>query len=263
MFQRQLVYFPTRQTEPEALKAAEELRLVPWRNPRGELIGWRAPNPAARAKMLVFHGNGGSAQDRAYYASLFSAPLKESRRAGASWELTILEYPGYGARAGSPGEKAFKEAAGEAFRQMQGEDSRPVVLLGESLGSGVACAVAAENDAAVSALLLVTPFTSLPDVASHHYPFFPVGTLLRDRYDNLGALGKYHGPLAVALAARDEVVPARLGQRLFDSYSGPKRLWVVPEATHNGVMNRISGAVLEEIRGFLLGAKSRPSKSNP
>ena len=53
-----------------------------------------------------------------------------------------------------------------------------------------------------------------------------VRLLLRDRYDNRSALKNYRGPVAVLLAGRDEVIPARFGRELFDSYSGSKRLWI-------------------------------------
>src|SRR5690606_26402997 len=142
------------------------------------------------------------------------------------WEVHVFEYPGYGAKPGSPGEKRFAVAAREAFEALGTEDERPVFLLGESLGSGVACSLAAEFPERVAGLVLVTPFTSLPDVAAHHYSFFPVRWLLRDRYENAEALQGYGGPLAVLLAGRDEIIPAALGRKLHDGYDGPKQLWV-------------------------------------
>ena len=116
---------------------------------------------------------------------------------------------------------------------MLAADSRPVFILGESLGSGVASYFAAQFPQQVAGLLLITPFSSLTDVAAHHYPFLPVRLLLRERYDSLEALSHYTGPVAFLLAGRDEVVSTSLGQQLYDSYKGRKWLHIEPRAGHN------------------------------
>jgi len=85
----------------------------------------------------------------------------------------------------------------------------------------------------IDGLILITPFSSLEDVATHHYPFLPVRLLLREHYDNVAALSAYNGPLAVILAGDDEIIPARYGQKLYQSYSGPKRIWIQHGRGHN------------------------------
>lgn len=246
VLQGHLVYFPRRLNPPDALQIAQQIHLVPLKDPAGELIGWRLPNPKAKATLLVFHGNAGHALDREYYLQIFSF-----LPSGKDWEIILFEYPGYGPRSGSPGETAFKTASLAAYNQLKKESPRPIYLLGESLGSGVACALACSAKD-VAGLLLVTPFTSLPDVAAFHYPVFPVRTLLRDRFDNVAALEKYRGPLAVLLAENDEVVTAKLGQKLFDSYHGPKQLWKIPKATHNSAAIDATPRDWEAISRFLL-----------
>jgi hypothetical protein len=103
----------------------------------------------------------------------------------------------------------------------------------------------------VAGLLLVTPFTSLVDVAAHHYPFLPVRTLLSERYDSVEALSHYKGPVAFLLAGRDEVVPTILGRQLYDSYSGPKWLRVEARAGHNSIPFDPRAAWWGEISKFL------------
>src|ERR1700694_1103522 len=128
--QRELMSFPPQTSEGEARRAAQASGMAPWRDGRSRLLGWRLVSPPARprAVVLVLHGNAGSALDRTYYARAL-APL--------GIDVALLEYPGYGARPGRPSLDALVDAALEAVDALARE-RRPVWLLGESLGSGVA-----------------------------------------------------------------------------------------------------------------------------
>ena len=225
--QRTMIYHPSTES-PEVLEAyAREAGYLPWRDAGGEWIGWRPEQaPEGGRRVLVFHGNAGLALHRTYYAEGFAA-LEES------WEVILFEYPGYGARGGRPSEKAFFRGASEAVELLGREEGRPIVLVGESLGSGVAAEMARRFPDRIAGLVLVTPFTDLAEVGARHFPFLPVRLFLRDRYDNVRALREYDGPVAVLLAGRDEVIPADLGRKLYEGYSGPKRLWVQEGRTHN------------------------------
>ena len=225
--QRQLIYFPTVVEEAVLDAEAARLDLSAWRNEQGQLVGWRTvAEGSARRRILVFHGNAGLALQREYYVRGLQA-LRQG------WEVFLFEYPGYGSRAGEPSEQGIKSAAADALALLLGEDDSPVYLIGESLGSGVASHLAANFPSEVRGLLLVTPFSSLTDVAAHHYRLLPVRTLLRERYDSMAALPGYRGPVAFLLAGDDEVVPVALGQRLHDAYAGPKWLRIIPGAGHN------------------------------
>ena len=125
--------------------------------------------------MLVFQGNAGSALDRTPFVRGFE-------RLG--WEVVLVDYPGYGARTGAPTQTSLTEAGLEALDQLRREDDRPVYLLGESLGSGVAAQVARQRPDAVRGLFLVTPFSSMADVAADHFSWVPARLLLRDRWLN-------------------------------------------------------------------------------
>lgn len=226
-FQRQMIFFPQTAAEPELLREAGHIGLQPWRDGNGALIGWRAPGQeAATARMLVFHGNAGYALHRGYYVAGLQA-------LGNSWDVILFEYPGYGARSGTASADGFRATAAAALELLREEDDRPLYLLGESLGSGVATHLAAAFPGQVAGLLLVTPFTSLADVAGHHYPVLPIRALLTENFDSAAALQNYAGPVAFLVAGSDEVVPTELGQKLHDGYKGPKWLRIVPGAGHN------------------------------
>ena len=251
VFQRTLIYFPSRASEPELLAEARARGLEPWRDAAGTIIGWQSstrPKVPPANRLLVFHGNAGYAVHRGHYIHGF-----EKLDGGRTWEVHVFEYPGYGARPGPLGETPINAAAHAAFTQLAASDPRPIFLLGESLGSGPACALAGREPQRVAGLCLVTPFARLVEVAAHRFPFLPVRLLLRDPWDNVAALAAYRGRLFTRLAGDDEVIPTEHGQRLFDGFAGPKRLRLETGAHHNGLDYDATNSFWEEATAFLLG----------
>jgi pimeloyl-ACP methyl ester carboxylesterase len=225
--QRRLMYFPCRATRAELQALAEKSGFKSWHNLQGEEIGWSRTNTEGRARrcILIVHGNAGCAPDRFHYADSFEAiePM----------DCFLLEYPGYGARTGAPSQPTILRAAEEALESLPKTCS--VFVVGESLGTGVATYLAGKYKDRVRGLFLVAPYNNMSAVAQEHLPLFPVKIMLRDKYPSSVWPAHYRGPMAVLLAGRDEVVPTELGRALFDSYQGPKKLWVESEAGHNEV----------------------------
>lgn len=232
--QRRYIYYPERESAERLRLMAQASGLEPWLAENGEAIGWRTtPVPAGQGSgrvVLVFHGNAGYAIHRAYFVDALMGLPNRSVEA-----VYLFEYPGYGARPGEPSEKTIKQAASAALEMLTRAGDARVYLLGESLGGGVASYLAGAYPDRVAGVFLATPFSSLVEVAKHHYPILPVSLFMRERYDNVAALKTYHGPLAVLVAAHDEVVPAELGKRLYESYAGPKRLFE-DDASHNTLL---------------------------
>src|ERR1035437_9957459 len=109
IFQRRLIYFPTKIPADVIESVAAENGFVPWKNAVGQIIGWKIlAGEASTGSVLIVHGNAGCALSRDYLAQ----PIHDA----ASVNVFILEYPGYGAREGSPGRKNFVAAAEEAFQ---------------------------------------------------------------------------------------------------------------------------------------------------
>jgi pimeloyl-ACP methyl ester carboxylesterase len=244
--QRQLIYFPETAPEEPLLRIAAANGLEGWRDADGELIGWstRATGNETR-RAVVFHGNAGHALYRKYFSDGFLSQ-------GGDWQVYLFEYPGYGARPGTPSEDNINTAATEAVEALLAEISAPLYLVGESLGSGVASHLAGSMPTQIAGLLLVTPFTSLTDVAAGHFSFLPVRTLLRERYDAKKALRHYGGPVAFLIAGSDEIVPAELGRELHDSYRGPKWLHEQAGAGHNTLDFDPAAAWWKEAAAFLV-----------
>ncbi len=230
VFQRRLIYFP--RTLPPALaeQAAVENGLLPWRNPAGQIIGWKLPAASVpTASVLIIHGNAGCALDRGYLAG----PIHEA----ASVDVYVLEYPGYGAREGSP-DKSSLLAAGEEALDLLPND-QPKYLVGESIGIGVACHLAGTHPAEVAGMALFAPYHDLAAVAQRRIPLLPAYFLLADRFQPAKDLGQYRGPIKMVVAGSDEIIPAGYGQRLFDGYAGPKELQIIRGARHNDIAEQL------------------------
>jgi len=228
--QRAFLYHPQAQGVDSARATAERFGGNAWRDDDGNWLGWHYGAPDAPRRVLVMHGNAGQALDRRYVTQLFGG-LHDS----GPWEVFVLEYPGYGPRAGRPSERSLRDAALQAMALMQARRPGPVLLLGESLGSGVAAHVAAARPDDVAGLLLVTPFAALGDVARHHLPFLPVGLLLRDRFEARELLKEFAGPLVIVTGTDDTIVPEPLALPLKAAHRGKLLHVSQPGAGHNTI----------------------------
>ncbi len=239
-FQRKMMYYPKVAPSDELEQFAKSKGLMRWVSPDGRNIGWRKParTQPPLGTALITHGNGCCAVQRFDFAN----PLRES----AGMDVFILEYPGFGDRPGAPSEGAMFAAAEEAFQALP--KAAPVYLVGESLGTSVAARLAGDHPE-VFGVVMFAPFNSLVDVAQHHLKILPASWLMGDRFESEKYLRRYHGPLAIIVGGRDQVVPAKFGRRLFDGYHGPKRFWMAPLAVHKEV--HLQGtAYWEEILAF-------------
>lgn len=252
--QRSFLYHPQTQNLDTALAAVERFGGSAFRDADGNWLGWRYSSPGATRHALVMHGNAGQALDRRYWMELFRG-LRDS----GPWEVTVLEYPGYGPRAGIPSEQTLRDAALQAMDLLQAEQAGPVLLLGESLGSGVAAHVAAARPDAIAGIILVTPFASLGAVARHHLPFLPVSLLLRDRFETLELLKNFDGPLVIVTGTDDTIVPEQFALPLKAAHRGPVLHWSQPGAGHNDIDANPRAEGWREVDAFL--AKQLPVES--
>lgn len=180
--------------------------------------------PDARGTILLFHGNAGSALDRGYYVQQL-LPL--------GFRLLLLEYPGYGNRAGALDEASLAVDGAAALRLAATQFGPPLYVFGESLGAGVAAAAYARAHLPVAGIVLITPWDTLATVAQALYWFVPAKYLTQDTYDSVTNLKGFAGPLAILQAGNDDLIPSASTQTLFDTFAGRKRLWRLDGATHN------------------------------
>lgn len=240
ILQRRLIYFPTKLSVNVAEQIAAQTGFTPWRDAVGEIIGWKLPaNGTPIGSVLVAHGNAGSALDRDYFAR----PIHD----GLPLDVYIVEYPGYGARDGSPSLKSILASAEQALGLLPAD--LPVYLVSESLGAGVIAHLAKIQSERIKGLVFFAPYDDLASVGQASMPFLPVKLMMRDRFQPARWLENYRGPVKVVLAEADEVIPPKFGQRLYETYSGLKSLQVVPHARHNEVAEQ-SPEWWEEVFAF-------------
>lgn len=199
--QRSMLYFPAH--------SAHSTGLTAWSNGK-RTIGYCREAPNARAVWLMTHGNAGQAADRDYVLGCMSD--QDS--------LYVLEYPGYGLREGNPSMEAMNRAASEAYQLLRERNpNTPVCVLGESIGSGPACALAQEK-IPPDKIVLVVPFDSLVSVASRRFYFLPVRLLLRDAWNNVETLRHYAGPVEIFGATDDAIIPIEHAKALATQIAG-------------------------------------------
>ncbi|MGV0793857.1 alpha/beta hydrolase [Mycolicibacterium sp. XJ1819] len=240
--QRRLIYFPSPGPVPSAASALPDGRDVVLTTDDGIRLGaWYFPVPDARSAVLVTNGNGGDRSMRVELAAALSA---------RGLSVLLFDYRGYGGNPGRPSEDglAADVRAAQAWLAAQ-PGVRKIVYFGESLGAAVAVELAVERPPA--ALILRSPFTSLPDVAAVHYPWLPVRRLLLDRYPSIDRIASVHAPVLVIAGDRDDIVPERLSRRLYEAANDPKRYVLVPGAGHNDLELLAGRQMLAEIGGFL------------
>jgi pimeloyl-ACP methyl ester carboxylesterase len=178
------------------------------------------------ASLLIYYG--GNAEE-------VSLNLGELERLPVD-ALLLINYRGYGLSEGRPGET---DLVADALWVLDTITARlevapqQVVLMGRSLGTGVAVQVAARRS--VAGLILVTPFDSLVSVARKHYPFLPVGRLLRHRFDSLSLAPGLMQPALMLMAAADTIIPSPCSQRLVDAWGGEVSAVTLPDAGHNDI----------------------------
>lgn len=184
---------------------------------------WFAP-PADAGKPvgILFYGNAAYMEERAQEArSLLQL----------GYGVLLVSYRGYDGNTGSPTEQGLYADARANVEWLKAQGYQDFFFMGQSLGSGVAAQMAFEYPS--RALVLETPYTSMVDAASYHYPFVPVRWLLLDRYDSLSKISRIHAPVFVIQGEADEVIPVSQGRALFAAANEPKEAVWLPGAHHN------------------------------
>jgi len=196
-------------------------------------------HPQQSSALIYF---GGNAEDVSANLAQFAAAFPERA-------VYLVNYRGYGGSSGQPAEAALIADAQAIYDWLSLRHER-IAVIGRSLGSGVAIALAASRP--VERLALVTPFDSISNVAADHFFWLPVRSLLRDRYDSLARIGKVRAPLLLVVAEHDEVVARARSDALISAIPAALRQTVlIPGATHNDISD--FPAYLRSLTEFLQG----------
>jgi fermentation-respiration switch protein FrsA (DUF1100 family) len=239
--QRSLMYFPdTVHTAPAAagLPDAEEVSLTA--SDGVNVIAWHVAARDGKPVILYFHGNGGALRNRVErFRKLITDGIG----------LVALEYRGYGGLSGSPSEQGLIADAEAAYAFAAARyQATQLVLWGESLGSGVAVALAAEKP--VGRVILEAPFTSALAVGQRHYWYLPVRLLMKDQFRSDERIAKVTAPLMIMHGMHDRIIPYAMGEQLFDLANKPKHIVRFLDGGHEDLD---TNGALDAVGRFLAG----------
>jgi fermentation-respiration switch protein FrsA (DUF1100 family) len=242
-----LLYFPSKDLMP--LPAGRQVEEVWLQSSDGTRIhSWWFEQPGADFSLLYCHGNGGNLSNPQQRIADLQATLHCS--------VLIFDYPGYGQSESQPSEAGCHASADAAYRWLAGRcPAERIVLFGESLGGGVATELATYQQHA--ALILVSTFTSIPDMAQRRLPFLPARWLARQQYDNLAKISRLSRPIYITHGDKDWVIPHSHSERLFAAATQTKRFFLMKGADH---YDRLPLELREDLLGFLKSALP-PSKN--
>jgi uncharacterized protein len=246
IFQARLIFFPnvpgrTLTATPSQIGLGfEDVRITT--ADRVDLHGWYVAAPAGAPAVILCHGNAGNIAHRLDWLEMFC---------GMGFAMLLFDYRGFGRSSGTPTEQGTyldAQAAWDFLTNTKGFSPRSIVIVGESLGGPIAAHLA--KDVAPGALILVSTFTSAPDLARALYWYLPVRLLARFQYPTAEYVACVHVPTLVIHSRDDETIPFLHGEELRRRASGAAQLLEIV-GDHNAAF-LLSGAKLAEgMRSFL------------
>ena len=223
LMQRSLLYRPN-PADMEAARAAAGFERVTLNAADGErIVAWWSPPREGAPTFLYLHGNA---------ANLAARTTRLRRLTQQGWGVLAVSFRGYGGSSGSPSEAGLIADGEAAYAHLRAAGAAPerVFLYGESLGTGVAVALAATRD--VRGVALEAPYSSTLDVARAIYWWVPVGLLMRDTFLSDARVKAVRAPLFVMHGDADRVIPIRFGEKLFAAANAPKEFFRLPGGGH-------------------------------
>ena len=240
VFQRNMMYYPSALTEFQKSNSGSFNQILIEASDGLIIKSWIAYGEADKKTFVFFHGNAGNAADR--FPML--KPLED-----AGHTVVLAEYRGFGDNPGYPNETDIISDAEKLldFLTGTGISENDIILMGRSLGTGIATNLATKYN--VSALALISPYSSFPDVGANAYPIFPVRLLMRDQFDSKSIIDRVSSPIIMFHGDSDSIIPIRFGEDLFDAANEPKTFRTLTNYGHNNLdMNKINSDILNFIQ---------------
>ncbi|MFW5999688.1 MAG: alpha/beta hydrolase [Halanaerobiaceae bacterium] len=238
LFQERIIFHPPEESrvnrsrfktaedvEEITLEVEEGIKLRGWFVHGNSESGGNSTAISGESRLIIYFG--GNAEEVSYLVDEFRGLNVKG------WSAVFLNYRGYGTSDGQPGEKELYQDANKIYDHFQNgeEDFDTVVVMGRSLGTGVATYLAHQRS--VDGVILASPFTSLVDVAREMYPFLPAGLLVKHEFDSIGRASDIEAPLNIIVAAEDELIPARQAEKLASGWGGEAEIVEISGEGHN------------------------------
>lgn len=198
------------------------------------------------ATILFFYGNGMCLADA---VGIFD----DLRDRGHN--VVLVDYPGYGMSGGSPSETGVYTAANVAYdfalKRMH-VDPTKIVPVGWSLGSAAAVELATRER--VAGLVLLSPFTSMNDMARRVMPLFPTSLILKHRFDNEGKIAQVDCPIFIAHGSSDSIIPCEMSDRLASTAARRVSVNLRLDCDHNDLFDVGGDDLIDQIDSFVRNA---------
>ncbi len=236
-FERKNVFYPSRDWDETPTLYRIPFEDITIKTPDNvRLSAWYVPAPKGEYHILFFHGNAGNISNRTHALAFFYK---------LNFSTLILDYRGYGKSGWFPTEKGVYKDALAAYNYLCEEKKvspDKIILFGESLGGAVAVDLATKVP--VRAVICEDTFSSMLDIGRVYYPFLPLRWLVTQKFDSCAKIGKVTAPKYIIHSREDELIPFRLGVKLYQSAAPPKE-FVERPGGHNEYLQ--DPAVIEGI----------------
>jgi fermentation-respiration switch protein FrsA (DUF1100 family) len=245
IFEERFIFFPIKYPggnyEQQLLKVQDC-----WFNAEDgvKLHGWYAGKKNSIATIVMSHGNGGNITHRIEL-------VNNLHRAG--FNVFLYDYRGYGRSEGSPSEDGLYKDARAAYRyalSLEDVDTSKIILWGTSIGGAFAVEAATHRSPAL--LILESTFSSGKDIAASLWPYLPVQFLVKSRFNSSERIKDIHCPVLCIHGTNDDIIPIKLGRKLFESANEPKEFYEIRSAGHNDTFHVGRNGYFERIRTFAL-----------
>jgi uncharacterized protein len=226
--QRSLMYFPDKNIKDikeYALPGTEDFMTESEDGTQIQIWFHKPVNPDMPV-VLFYSGN-------SYNLSQKETKFKELLNLG--YGFIAPSYHGFGRSGGTPSKEAILGDARTAIKVLnaKGYQTKDTILMGESLGSGVALEMAMYHK--FKGILLYTPYTSISDRAREIYGYIPVKYLLKDDFINDDKIGRINTPILIVHGTNDDIIPHSHSEALYRLAQEPKKIVIYDGKNHNNL----------------------------
>lgn len=186
----------------------------------------RQPTEKSRGIVLFLHGNAGNLQTWFTHADFWL---------DTGYDVLMPDYRGFGKSSGHiESEAQLHEDTLRAWNLVAADYSdKKRVIYGRSLGTGLATKLASEVSADL--LVLVSPYTSMTQIAREYYPWVP-HQLLRYPLRSDLLLPKVRSKILLIHGTEDKVINIEHSRQL-QKLNPKAQLLEIPQAAHNDIHN--------------------------
>ncbi|MBI4727673.1 alpha/beta hydrolase [candidate division TA06 bacterium] len=228
LLQDRMIFYPQRirRSDLDAIKSYRNVREVAVTARDGTVIkGWFVDNGnPGRSKLLFYFG--GNAEEVSY--------LIPKAAGSKDCSFVLMNYRGYGQSQGKPSETSLCSDALEiydSFAGRTGAKDQRIIIMGRSIGTGVAVFLAKNRKS--DGVILVSPYNDFKSLAQYHFPYLPVGLMIKYKFNSGEKAPSIKSPLMIMLGTEDKTIPPQQSRLLAQKWGGMVTIKEFEGADHN------------------------------